>query len=627
MSQHSGYSYDWFVKGKYVMSAFWGRCAIQAKLLLGVGAILLVFALSSVVVLFFVNSLASVANNALTQIVEVRAAARRAQVDIVDADRLGAYVMFDNDRARSDQYLKSYANDLKKIVEEIPKLRDGAATADEREAITGFTAWLGDYQTGNAHAITLRQSGKSAQAQAAYVDVPSQKGIDYMDGYAESARKRVDAATADVATRSRAAITASIAGALTAIIAGLFIAFALGASISKGLRAVTAAMQEIVRDDFASLTASMKQFASGDLTARVTSTREPLAVQGADETALLGGSYNDLVVCIKDFGREFSTAAENLTRTVTAIKEGSEVVSTSAREISTGNNDLSQRTEEQAASLEETAASMEQLTATVNQNTENAKQANQLAIGASNIAVKGGQVVREVVETMAAIDQSAKKIVDIIGVIDGIAFQTNILALNAAVEAARAGEQGRGFAVVAAEVRTLAQRSAAAAKEIKQLIGASVENTSAGTRLVGQAGETMAEIVDSVKRVTEIMSAIASASVEQGSGIGQVNEAVAQMDQVTQQNSALVEEIAASAAGLEERARGLVESVSVFTLSLNHSGPPIQPVFQSPASIGTSAARSSVPPKRSAKPRPAAAAVSRRTAVSATANDEAWSSF
>jgi methyl-accepting chemotaxis protein len=345
------------------------------------------------------------------------------------------------------------------------------------------------------------------------------------------------------------------------------------------------------------------------------------ALAKSDLTQTITNHYDGTFGQLKD---DSNATVESLTRTVTEIKEAADVVSTSAREISAGNGDLSQRTEEQAASLEETAASMEQLTATVHQNAENAKQANQLAIGASTIAVKGGHVVREVVETMAAIDQSGKKIVDIISVIDGIAFQTNILALNAAVEAARAGEQGRGFAVVAAEVRTLAQRSAAAAKEIKQLIGASVENTSAGTRLVGQAGETMAEIVESVKRVTDIMSAIAAASLQQGSGIGQVNEAVAQMDKVTQQNAALVEEIAASAEALEERANGLVELVSVFRLT--HDRP--LPVARPRAAVAAPpVARSVAAPRKVAKPSASTVVVSRPTAALAIDNDGDWSSF
>jgi methyl-accepting chemotaxis protein len=326
----------------------------------------------------------------------------------------------------------------------------------------------------------------------------------------------------------------------------------------------------------------------------------------------------------RELGENLNRLMDVVSKTVAEIKDAAEVVSTSAHEISAGNVDLSERTEEQAASLEETAASMEQLTATVHQNAENAKQANQLAIGASTIAVKGGDVVHEVVQTMAAIDQSGKKIVDIISVIDGIAFQTNILALNAAVEAARAGEQGRGFAVVAAEVRTLAQRSAAAAKEIKVLIGASVDNTSAGTRLVGQAGDTMAEIVDSVKRVTEIMTSIAAASLEQGSGIGQVNEAVAQMDKVTQQNAALVEEIAASAAGLEERAAGLVALVGAFTLLDDGT----RPVARARAPISTQTKPRAVPVQPKLKKlAPVAHAAAATVTAKAEGTDSDWSSF
>jgi len=254
------------------------------------------------------------------------------------------------------------------------------------------------------------------------------------------------------------------------------------------------------------------------------------------------------------------------------IKESTETISTASSQIAQGNADLSQRTEEQASSLEETASSMEELTSTVKQNAENAKQANQLAAGASDVAVKGGAVVKQVVDTMSAVSESSKKIADIIGVIDGIAFQTNILALNAAVEAARAGEQGRGFAVVASEVRNLAQRSAAAAKEIKALIGDSVEKVGTGTKLVDEAGQTMQEIVSSVKRVTDIMTEIAAASQEQSSGIEQVNQAVTQMDEVTQQNAALVEEAAAAAESMQEQAQSLAQSVSVFKLDHEAAG-------------------------------------------------------
>ena len=252
---------------------------------------------------------------------------------------------------------------------------------------------------------------------------------------------------------------------------------------------------------------------------------------------------------------------------VSTIKSATETINTAAGEIAAGNHDLSSRTEEQASALEETAASMEQLTSTVKQNAENARQANLLAIGASEVAMKGGAVVSDVVSTMDAINGSSKKIVDIISVIDGIAFQTNILALNAAVEAARAGEQGRGFAVVAAEVRSLAQRSATAAKEVKTLIGDSVDKVGAGMRLVEQAGKTMDEILVSVKRVTDIMLEIHTASDEQRSGIEQINKAITQMDEVTQQNAALVEQASAAARAMEQQATNLAGAVAVFVLA------------------------------------------------------------
>ena len=257
---------------------------------------------------------------------------------------------------------------------------------------------------------------------------------------------------------------------------------------------------------------------------------------------------------------------DSLYKVVGEVRNGTDTIATASSQIASGNQDLSSRTEQQASSLEQTAASMEELTSTVKQNADNARQANQLAVSASEVAVRGGSVVSQVVDTMGSINTSSRKIVDIIGVIDGIAFQTNILALNAAVEAARAGEQGRGFAVVASEVRSLAQRSAAAAKEIKGLIDDSVGKVEVGSQQVAEAGRTMEEIVTSVQRVTDIMGEITAASQEQTSGIEQINQAIAQMDQVTQQNAALVEEAAAAAASLQAQAGSLSQVVGVFQL-------------------------------------------------------------
>jgi methyl-accepting chemotaxis protein len=289
------------------------------------------------------------------------------------------------------------------------------------------------------------------------------------------------------------------------------------------------------------------------------------------KTVAAGNFSSDIKVLSNDETGQLMQALkgmnENLSHTIGEVRNATGAISTAARQIAAGNMDLSGRTEAQASSLEQTAASMEQLTATVKQNAEHTRRANQLAAGASEVAVKGGKVVYQVVETMSSISDSSKKIIDIISVIEGIAFQTNILALNAAVEAARAGEQGRGFAVVATEVRNLAQRSAAAAKEIKSLIGDSAEKVDTGSKLVSEAGHTMEEIVSSIQRVTDIMGEIARASMEQSAGIAQVNQAVAHMDQTTQQNAALVEEAAAAAGSLEQQAENLLQFVSVFTLA------------------------------------------------------------
>ncbi len=327
---------------------------------------------------------------------------------------------------------------------------------------------------------------------------------------------------------------------IASIVAGVLLAFAFGLTLVRGLvRALSHAID------------ISQAVAQGDLT-------QTIHAQGRDEVAQLL--------------KALTVMQASLSKVVSDVRSGSDHVATASTQIAAGNHDLSNRTMQQASALEETAASMEQLSATFNQNADTARQANQLALSASSTAVQGGTVVAQVVDTMNGINESSRKISDIIQVIDGIAFQTNILALNAAVEAARAGEQGRGFAVVASEVRSLAGRSADAAKEIKNLINASVERVAQGTHLVGQAGSTMTEVVNSIKRVTDLMGEISSASHEQSLGVSQVQTAVSQMDQVTQQNAALVEEMAAAANSLKTQAQDLVGTVAVFQLVPENAG-------------------------------------------------------
>jgi methyl-accepting chemotaxis protein-1 (serine sensor receptor) len=371
-----------------------------------------------------------------------------------------------------------------------------------------------------------------------------------------------------------------IAGVLFGLVLAAMVGIWLVRAISRPLEAAVAIAGGI---------------AAGDLTQRI-------EVRSTDETGRLMQALKDM--------------NDSLVGIVGQVRSGTDTIATASGQIAAGNLDLSSRTEQQASSLEETASSMEELTSTVRQNADNARQANSLAACASEVAMKGGAAMAQVVETMASINDSSQKIVDIIGVIDAIAFQTNILALNAAVEAARAGEQGRGFAVVASEVRNLAQRSAGAAKEIKTLIGDSVDKVSIGRKLVFEAGSTMDEVVASVRRVTDIMGEISSASIEQSAGIEQVNQAIAQMDQVTQQNAALVEEAAAAAESLQDQAGHLSQVVGVFQLD----------GMRAAAAPAPMAARSA-PPAAARRAALAAPTSARRTGQTGAADSDEWEAY
>jgi methyl-accepting chemotaxis protein len=419
-------------------------------------------------------------------------------------------------------------------------------------------------------------------------------------------QKSIDAAAAAISAASSAATSLIMSLAIGAVLLGAGFCWRLTAGIVRPIRAAVGVAETV---------------ASGDLS-------QHIDASGKDETGALLRALRHM--------------NDSLTSIVGEVRSGTDTIATASAEISAGNLDLSNRTEQQASALEETAASMEELTTTVRNNADNARQANTLSMTASDVAVQGGAVVSQVIDTMGAINEASRKIVDIIAVIDGIAFQTNILALNAAVEAARAGEQGRGFAVVASEVRTLAQRSAAAAKEIKELIGASVEQVEAGTKLVDKAGATMEDVVTSIRRVTDIMGEITTASQEQSGGIEQVNRAIGQMDAVTQQNAALVEQSAAAATSMQDQAMKLAQVVSVFKLEPGAAGVPaavmkkpvaqlpkaavrVEPAIAAPASLATPPSTQRVP----AKPVRAKAApppVKREPRATVAASDD-WEEF
>ncbi|HEV2611732.1 MAG TPA: methyl-accepting chemotaxis protein [Noviherbaspirillum sp.] len=439
-------------------------------------------------------------------------------------------VMTQEDEIKTEVRLMEAAN--AEYVQSMQALRALMKSEDQNSLLDKIDAGQAEAKPWIDKAVTLAlKQGDVIPVLLANV-VPTQRM--WLEAMEETVKKQEalaqqTSADADNAYANALLLTLALAGA--ALLVGVLVAFFVTRSITSPLRSAVGVARRV---------------ADGDLTTRVD-------VQSTDETG-------QLMQALKDMN-------ESLVRIVGEVRNGTDTITQASGEIAAGNMNLSVRTEEQASSLQTTASSMEELTSTVKHNAENASQANKLAATASEVAVKGGAVVSQVVDTMGSINESAKKIVDIIGVIDGIAFQTNILALNAAVEAARAGEQGRGFAVVATEVRNLAQRSAAAAKEIKALIGDSVEKVEVGTKLVDQAGATMDEVVASVRRVTDIISEIAAASHEQTSGIEQINQAISQMDNVTQQNAALVEQAAAAAGSMQEQAGNLSQVVSVFKIN------------------------------------------------------------
>jgi len=512
-----------------------------------------------------------------------------------------ALIARSSDDSLSTTFADVIAASAKRGGELMGNVKELAISDEERKTLDDVTEVRNKYQQAKNDVMNARKAGDAAKAEQLFKDVFTPAAEAYQNRvkeYLATQRKAIDdTAHAIDAANNRSNMLLLVLSALM-VACGALAAWYISRSITVPLKSAV---------DIAATVAD------GDLT---TEFEQPRTKDEIAELMTALGAMNG-----------------SLRKVVSQVQTGTHTIATASNQIAAGNMDLSQRTEEQASSLEETASSMEELTSTVRQNAENARQANQMAQAASEVAEKGGAIVSQVVDTMGSINDSSRKIVDIIGVIDGIAFQTNILALNAAVEAARAGEQGRGFAVVASEVRNLAQRSAGAAKEIKELIVNSVEQVDIGAKLVQQAGSTMDEVVTSVRRVTDIMGEITSASSEQSTGIDQVNTAITQMDQVTQQNAALVEEAAAAAASMQEQAAQLAEVAASFKLGNEgyaYSAPAVAaapaPVrVAPPARPAAVAAKPAAPKLAAAKPRGAGGKSPAKPATVGSEDD--WEEF
>ncbi|PHV27894.1 hypothetical protein CSQ93_09925 [Janthinobacterium sp. BJB426] len=495
------------------------------------------------------------------------------------------------DETLSSVFADTIADSTKQGSELLKKI-EALLDSDEEKAI--FKSSIAErvkYQDAKTLVMNARKAGDAAQAESTYRDSFAPAAAKYQNNVKallSQQRQAIDATAQAIEAANGRSFTLLLTLCVLVVALGSVCAWLITRSITQPLKAAVKVAETV---------------ADGDL-------RTHFGTPASDE--------------IGDLMRALHGMNEALRKVVSEVQTGTNAIATASGEIAAGNQDLSARTEQQASSLEETASSMEELTSTVKQNADNARQANQMAVAASGVAERGGSIVSQVVDTMGAIDTASTKIVDIIGVIDGIAFQTNILALNAAVEAARAGEQGRGFAVVATEVRSLAQRSAAAAREIKTLIGDSVEQVNNGTRLVQQAGNTMGEVVDSVRRVTDIMAEITAASAEQSMGIDQVNQAIAQMDQVTQQNAALVEEAAAAAESMQDQAARLAQVAAGFQLEHMAAAAPVRTARSAPTRLAKPAANSTTARQPSIATRSAPAA---RKPQAQVAGEQDWEEF
>jgi len=508
----------------------------------------------------------------------------------IQARLLSIAIIGANDADEVSSSVTKIQASIKKNTELLARLKTMINTPKGQELLQAVMSSRESYARTRDANIKLLQEGKSETAGIfllTQLRYPQEKFLTALAAMASFQESLMESEGKQAAADGRMAIILTLSLSIAATAIAMALAILISRSISRPIAEAVKVAQRV---------------AAGDLSVSIDA-------RGNDETG-------QLLRALKEMN-------DNLQGIVARVRHGTDAIAHGSREIASGNMDLSSRTEQQASSLEETASSMEELTSTVKQNGENARQANQMAQSASSVASKGGQVVVEVITTMDSINASSKKIVDIISVIDGIAFQTNILALNAAVEAARAGEQGRGFAVVATEVRNLAHRSASAAKEIKILIDDSVHQVSLGSTLVNQAGSTMEEIVNSVRRVTDIMAEITSASNEQEAGIEQINQAITEMDAVTQQNAALVEEAAAASEALQDQAGILAEAVSVFKLDGTQALAPAAPASRpAPKPAPRPAAATAAQPRLVAN-----APASRKSTAPAMVEEGEWEQY